>query len=71
MQASFSAYSQATKHHSLVLSDMRKEVDELRLSNISKDAIIGQMAAAITELKEINTKICADILELKEGRGGK
>lgn len=61
MQAAFAAYSQATKHHSLVLSALRKEVDELKLSSQMKDTIIS-------ELKETNFKMAGEIEELKRNQ---
>lgn len=59
MRAGSAAYSQAVKHHTMVLSDLKKEIDEMKLCIKNKDSIISeqggtisQMAATVVELKE-------------------
>lgn len=63
MQAGFLAYSYATDHHSLALSGLRQEVDELKLSKKNKDTINSQ-------LEKNMAKMSADIAELKQHQGG-
>lgn len=61
MQAGFNAYSRAVKHHSLVLTALREEVDELKQANVNKDF-------KISGLEEAKVKMAADIEEHKEAR---
>lgn len=63
MQANFIAYSYATKYHSLALSRLRQEVDELKFSNKNKDIIISQH-------EEIIAKMSLDSAELKQDQEG-
>lgn len=61
MQAGFTACTQAVTYHILVLTGLRKEVDELKQANIIKDAKIG-------ELEEAKAKMTATIEKHEEAR---
>lgn len=54
MQAGFSAYSQAMKHHSLMLARVQKELEELKQESMGKDARNDDLERRIVELEKIN-----------------
>lgn len=73
MQAGFTVYSQAVKHHSLMLAGQQKEIEELKQANVQKDATIGELAesssrkdAKIEELEEAKVKMAATIEGLEK-----
>lgn len=75
MQAGFNVYSQVVKHHSLMLDDQQKEVENLKQDNIKKGIIIVELVQAnsrkdakVDELQQATMKMTDTIVEHEAAR---